>query len=338
MKKKFGYTLAEVLIALTIIGILAAVSLPLVNKYSPDTAKIKYLKTYDTIREVVPIIVASNTFYPREDNLDFQGNPLLNVASVSVGAISYGDGAKKFCQILGAFLSDNVNCKEEYLDNTSYTEDQFDRSFRSRNGVDFFVTTVHQYSSPGAENAYQSDIYFDVDGMEKGKNCLYNEDTCPKPDRFKLMVSANGTTRVGDKIGKYYLDNRINWKSRNLDLSGYENFDPTLFDLDDYDCGALLPNGKYKNCFWFTSSGVQFSKKIKNNPVKVYVDYTDGVDMYPNLCFQVAIDKDSDNILYDEEIPGFEETVGSEPSEWLSQYKKVVPVEDKNAYYVYKKD
>ena len=43
---KKGYTLAEILIALAIVGVISAVMLPLVNKYSPDAEKVMYLKTY----------------------------------------------------------------------------------------------------------------------------------------------------------------------------------------------------------------------------------------------------------------------------------------------------
>ena len=43
--KRFGYTLAEVLIAIAIVGIVAGLLLPLANKFKPDTDKMMFLKT-----------------------------------------------------------------------------------------------------------------------------------------------------------------------------------------------------------------------------------------------------------------------------------------------------
>ena len=48
MRKK-GFTLAEALIALGIVGIVAALALPMFNKTKPDSVKVAYLKTYDSI-------------------------------------------------------------------------------------------------------------------------------------------------------------------------------------------------------------------------------------------------------------------------------------------------
>ena len=44
MKK--AYTLAEVLICVGIVGVLAAILLPLANKYRPDSTKALYVKTF----------------------------------------------------------------------------------------------------------------------------------------------------------------------------------------------------------------------------------------------------------------------------------------------------
>ena len=41
--KRFGYTLAEALIALAIVGVVAAIALPMANKFMPDGNKILYL-------------------------------------------------------------------------------------------------------------------------------------------------------------------------------------------------------------------------------------------------------------------------------------------------------
>lgn len=54
--KKHGYTLTEVLISVGIIGVLAAVMLPMMNKFKPDPIKAKWVKTYDSINKVLPVL------------------------------------------------------------------------------------------------------------------------------------------------------------------------------------------------------------------------------------------------------------------------------------------
>ena len=52
MKNK-AFTLAEILVTLGIIGIVVAVTLPLVNKAKPDNTKIMFLKTYQEMVKAI---------------------------------------------------------------------------------------------------------------------------------------------------------------------------------------------------------------------------------------------------------------------------------------------
>lgn len=52
-KKYFGFTLAEVLITLGIIGVVAAITIPaLINNYRAARLKSQFLKSYSTIQQV----------------------------------------------------------------------------------------------------------------------------------------------------------------------------------------------------------------------------------------------------------------------------------------------
>ena len=55
--KKNGFTLAEVLVTLGIIGILSAIMVPAVGNARPDKTKLLYLKTYDSLSEILNILV-----------------------------------------------------------------------------------------------------------------------------------------------------------------------------------------------------------------------------------------------------------------------------------------
>ena len=51
--KKTGFTLAELLITLGIIGVIVAILVPAVNNAMPDENKAMYLKTYDTLSDTI---------------------------------------------------------------------------------------------------------------------------------------------------------------------------------------------------------------------------------------------------------------------------------------------
>ena len=65
MKKK-GYTLAEALIAMGVVGVVAALMLPLMNKYRPDGDKALFIRTHDSIVEATNILVNDESIYPLE--------------------------------------------------------------------------------------------------------------------------------------------------------------------------------------------------------------------------------------------------------------------------------
>lgn len=211
--KKQAHTLAEVLIALGIIGILAALMLPLVNKMRPDSTKVMYIKTYDAIVTAVKSIVSNDAIYPTMDaNRDYKRAPLFNTATVKLTDGTEIGGDTKFCQAM-ALAFNRVGDNQVACSNT-YSENNFDPSFTTNNGVDFLINK----SIIGADT-YQSDIYIDVNGKDKGSNCIYSNN-CPNPDRFKFMVSASGTVVPADPMGKAYIKTRSNWKKTDLELIG----------------------------------------------------------------------------------------------------------------------
>ena len=216
--KKNAYTLAEVLICLGVIGVLAAIILPLANKYKPDPIKAMYIKTYDSIVETVNAMASNVAIYPiTSNNYDYTKAPLYNTQTIEIAGSNYGGNSAKFCEIfaLNFATTGNVSCSSTpitYSDDSSFSTP----SFTTSQGIQFVIST----STDLATN-YQTDIYFDVNGDEKGDNCIYNSETCKKPDRFKLIVSGDGHVIAADPIGEAYLKTRMNWRRVDFDsLSG----------------------------------------------------------------------------------------------------------------------
>ena len=211
--KKQGYTLAEVLITVGIVGVLAALMLPLINKFRPDTTKILYLKTYDSVVETIRDIISDADLYPPTDNnFIYKEAPLYNLGAVEVDKVVYGGTQSKICQLMAVSLSSTGagTCSDEYV---AYNNALFaNASFVNDNGVVFYVTT----NAPNDfNNDYQTDVYFDVNGNGKGTDCMYNA-TCENPDRFRLSIGADGTVVAGDAMGQAYLNSRNNWKKTNV--------------------------------------------------------------------------------------------------------------------------
>ena len=66
MKKKSGFTLAELMIVLAILGIVAAVLTPIVFNAAPDENRLKFKKAYYTLQRTTDAVLNSDT-YPEGD-------------------------------------------------------------------------------------------------------------------------------------------------------------------------------------------------------------------------------------------------------------------------------
>ena len=69
MKKAFkkGFTLAEVMIVLTVIGVLAGILIPVANNARPDEKVMKFKKAHATLANVIHELVTSDKYYANGD-------------------------------------------------------------------------------------------------------------------------------------------------------------------------------------------------------------------------------------------------------------------------------
>ena len=221
--KKFGYTLTETLVAISVIGAVAAITLPLVNSYRPDEKKIKFLNVYDAVVESTKMMISNTSMYPiiggGEDGKNYLNVPLLNTDEVTLAdGKPYGGGVKKYCELLAMSLGDNngeVNCNNDaYGNNNALAQYKIgnikDVSFTSLKGVDFYILT--QKAVGVKQVSYQTFVLFDIDGRNEGVDCVYDADDCPNPDVFVLLVAANGVVQVEDEMGQFYLKKRHSYR------------------------------------------------------------------------------------------------------------------------------
>ena len=254
--KKFGYTLAEILIAITIIGIMTAVTLPLINNTKPDKTKVMYLKTYDSLVEILDNVSSNQDIFRRiitdENNItyDISKCPLFDTADRKIDGnndeeiLKTQGGNNKLCSVVAESFGveyNDVSCS----DNAAYSDANFltNLSFTNNYGIQFkfIVNTINV-----ATGVYTTEIYVDVDGAN-GNNCIYNTNTCQRPDRFYFWVSPTGHLISADQMGQAYLRTRTNL--RLVDYVAYisdNNIDELLNLPPFWDTSVLGENENIK--------------------------------------------------------------------------------------------
>lgn len=245
--KKQGFTLAEFLITLGVIGVVAAFLVPAISNAMPDENKTMYLKTYDTLSDTVKSLATNSKIYTvcdNANNINCSENPLLNIQRPIMSPLNQDaryQGQAKLCNLLAlsfGVTAANTSCAAgayNYSDNTF----KDNLSFITKNGMQWKVAQ-QVYSIAGGNAQYQTDIYVDVNG-NKGNNCLYSN-ACQKPDIFKFMVAANGEVVPADPMGRKYLETRKSLLKKDAEIDN----PAILASLEEYKTG--LRNFDYRAC------------------------------------------------------------------------------------------
>ena len=256
--KKIGYTLAEVLIALAIVGVLTAVTLPLASHFKPDGTKAIFLNTYDSLVQILNEVASNQNLYPInfysnqfERTIDCSNGPLYNTDIVEIKkdnetVFESLGGNSKLCSILAETYGqqiDNCNLNQPY-NNENFANNV---NFTNNQGVDFSIYYIRHFNlvPPGTLSpTFISQISIDVNGS-KQPNCRYSN-TCKKPDRFTFLVAPNGHIEAADQMGQAYLATRESLRHRDFDTNYMNEF--TLINS--------LNN--VNNAFWLTSTNPSF--------------------------------------------------------------------------------
>lgn len=187
MKK--GFTLAELLITMGIIGIAAAILAPMVGNIIPDGNKGKVLKVYNNVSKINEEILNDPSLYVGENGLSDTSAPAdPNFASYS--------GSSKY----GKLLANRLEIDGNISDNGTTV------SFKTTDGISWTVAT--------------DSIVVDVN-PETTTNCYYGQSGCKTPDVFKFKIDESGNLSGDDPLTKAYLANpeRMNDKKKDFDYA-----------------------------------------------------------------------------------------------------------------------
>ena len=245
--KHSAFTMAEVLITLGLIGVVAALSMPQIFKGLPrQDAEMERKITY-TVEHTVANMFEDNTMYPKTSDDTKEG--FMNTDEVFVGGKSYR-GDTKFCKLLASKLNlVNLNEYDESYngkDETDVCGDNISDLWDGRKDTapyPIFITNDGAYWYVPATNFKEAGkqgyamITVDVNGNKNpncskfstGKKCEEAQKKAKEqPDRYSLdryvyYVKYNGTvTRENPKtanVNAREFEIRINVSTRKSDNS-----------------------------------------------------------------------------------------------------------------------
>ena len=209
--KKHGFTLAETIITLGIIGIIAALILPFVNRSKPSETKVMYLKAYHTLEKTVRNISHKSSLYPAaytfndEDGnlriLDTRKIPLFNDSQPLAQGYETFTGATKLCNLVAdAMNGENINCSV----GTAITEpDWANTSFTTPNGMSWIIAPAVDKVGPRREEERWQATFLDVAYLKLK----------PTDDNFyTFYITADGGVHIGDGQGSAYAKTKLNWR------------------------------------------------------------------------------------------------------------------------------
>lgn len=189
-----AFTLAEVLVAIGIVGIIAAITLPVLRQHIPSKEEATHKKVNYQVEQIVNRLYDDDVMYPKTQSYvhGFQ-----NTNKIYIKGKEY-EGETKFCEL---FASQMVISSESHAIVCEKADDEHPNrgksSFIAKDGIEWFLPET-DFSNGYAE------IMADINGPNEGKNCLEGEkytdslgieQTCTDKDadRFLFYVKTNGT-------------------------------------------------------------------------------------------------------------------------------------------------
>lgn len=201
--KKTGFTLAELVITLTIIGISAALVLPQIMNLAPDKYKVRVLNIYSDLSAATENLLNVNKGYYIEK--DVKGGP-------EVDGEEYPDGIP---DCTGLECTDAV---EGCSGDTKYACLLAKELGATASGGNITL-------SDGLKLVIEKKTDYHVITVDTGfgDGCFYL-DGCKNPDKFKIKVTNDGGFAPADPLLEAYLLNPTNMHSKKEDFAKADSF------------------------------------------------------------------------------------------------------------------
>lgn len=182
IKTKKAFTLAELTVALSIVGVLAAIVIPAVHNMAPNKEMIMFKKAYGEFTRISSEMVNNDDLYP--ESYDGQQEGFSATSSVTFRGVT-ASGSTKFCKLFSAHAS---------IKETIST-----CNFITNDGVQWILPYFY---SDDSDNAYKT-VTIDVNGPDVGPNSSSNSNL--DRDTFSFTMNKYGRIKIEDTLTKKYL-------------------------------------------------------------------------------------------------------------------------------------
>ena len=222
LDKKYAFTMAETMLTIAVIGVLAAIMIPAMKKFTPDKSKSLFKKAANVTERIVYEMYNDDEIYPRigKDGVKkydgFNNTERVVYMGNEYGADSNGyKKAQKFCQIFARKLStnnDSIDCSPK--SGLTARSVNVSPTITTVDGIAWYIP-ITDFND---ENYHA--IYVDVNGKDKGPNCyVANGNACGKdPDIFKINIDKYGN------VDFYGREKKGSSSSNNYDSDGGTSF------------------------------------------------------------------------------------------------------------------
>ena len=214
--KKSGFTLSEMLIALVIIGVVSAITAPVLRGLMPNQNKIMIKRAYNITTNVVKNMIDNTELYSpfSGDSTEMVYKGFDNTESVTYNGKTYS-GASKFGDLflnsIGATDISTDTCQIDFQSKYTTESSSYTCSYGfTKNGVKWYVM------NPSLSDV-AAFIMIDVNS-DKKPNCTQSDDACKSKtngfDRFVVEVMNNGEVLFNTKDS---------WAKETIDLQSAVN-------------------------------------------------------------------------------------------------------------------
>ena len=207
--KKLGFTLSELIVTMGIVGVLAAITAPILSEIIPNQDKIKVLKAYKTLTDINKELIEDNSLYMTDETcegFDCIQQPLNPAYSDS----KYSGDTKYFNLFLDKLNSYSIVQQVSKGSCTFTTED----------GMEWYFLFTEGYPS---QTDFKLRLYLNTDSSKE--RCSYfSNQGCKKYNTHAFVIDSYGIVEVplGDCLTRAYLENPTKLNGKKEDLARAE--------------------------------------------------------------------------------------------------------------------
>lgn len=177
MNKLKGFTLAEILIAMLVLGIIIAASVPVILQMTPNKNAVMMKKAYYTTETIVESLINDTTYYP-DDSKGFEDSTVVKIPGTA-------DDCPSATKLQCLFAS-KLNIKED-LSTICTTAPPNPIIVTTMDGMSWNLSGLSNSSADGS-------LSIDVDGADNGV-AAYFGGACPNSESWSTGVC------IGDPSG-----------------------------------------------------------------------------------------------------------------------------------------